>query len=90
MENQTYKNCLIAIIPDGSSVIIDGTDELLDILDGCFIEDNCFPETLAEYPQERGVYFCDIEVRFYSEDVDFVPVKTYKVDVAGAWRMMIK
>jgi hypothetical protein len=90
MKTQLHKNTLIGIIADGSPVVISASKELLSLLDGCFFEDNCFPETLAEYPQERGVYFCDIEVRFYSEDVDFVPIKTYKVDVTGAWRRMIK
>jgi hypothetical protein len=61
---KTFQNCKIASLKNDMVVLVDGPDELFEIFDGPFVEDNCQKEGEETFPKDPGFYVCDIEFWF--------------------------
>lgn len=94
-----FPNTVIAVTPSDLVVLVDGSPELVKLMDGAIFDDNSFPETLKRFPHEPGVYLVTIEYWFeqgYFEgykadgesDLDFAPADIRKIDVIRLVEMM--
>ena len=66
---KTYSDCKIARSFNGLTLLIEGPQELMEVMDGAFFEDNCFEESLETMPKLNGFYIADVEV-WYEQGYD--------------------
>jgi hypothetical protein len=87
MKNETeyYMTLAISRVEPETPVILDAPDEIIQVFDGFFCEDNSFKDTwFKKTPLEPGVYHC--KVAFYFEQGYF---EGYKADGESDWEFVV-
>lgn len=63
-KERVFLNCKIAKTKGGITALVDGPQELVDLMDGDFFEDNCMSESEKLLPHAPGFYIADVEFWF--------------------------
>lgn len=66
----TYNTIVIARAFSGDLFILDADDGVINVIDGCFLEDNGFKDEV-KIPIEKGIYKCQCQVNGNCNGDDF-------------------